>query len=159
MRHYISISQVPSTPDQWKQEAGRFERRWNFPHCVRSINDKHIPITAPSNSGSYFFIYKGTYSVLLMAVVDLNKEFIYVNVGRNGRVADGGVWGNCSLANLINNNDTILPPRRTCPGQCSAETSFHTANGENNEIMMIPLQRLQRRPTYESRETSEGFRR
>ena len=49
--------------------------------------------------------------------------------------------------------------RRTHPGQCSAETSFHTVNGENDEIMMMPLQRLQRRPTNEARVIREGFMR
>lgn len=50
-----------------------------------------------------------------MAVVDSNNDFLYVHVGKNGRVADGGVWGNCSLATLLNERENILPPAENMP--------------------------------------------
>lgn len=45
-----------------------------------------------------------------MALVDANYEFIYVDIGTNGRVSDGGVWGNCTLCHILKNNTAGLPP-------------------------------------------------
>ena len=52
---------------------------------------ENIVIKPPPNSGSYYFNYKHSFSIVL-AVVDADYKFIYIDVGCNGRVADGGVF-------------------------------------------------------------------
>ena len=64
---------------------------------------KHV-IKQPKNTGSYFFSYKGTFSIILMALVVANYKFIYVDVGCNGRSSDGSVFRNCSLSEAIERN-------------------------------------------------------
>jgi hypothetical protein len=65
--------------------------------------------------GSFYFNYKGFHSIVLMALVDAEYNFIYVNVGCNGRVSDGGVYLQSSLFPAIENNllkfpeDNVLP--------------------------------------------------
>lgn len=101
--------------------ANGFEK-WNFPHCVGAVDGKHILIQAPSNHGLYFFNYKGSLIIVLMAVVNANYEFIYVDVGANGRVSDGGVWANSTLSRRLEDgtaglpdDDQILGSQRTLP--------------------------------------------
>ncbi|CAH2003490.1 unnamed protein product [Acanthoscelides obtectus] len=85
------LSRFPKTSEEWQEIAYNIETRWNFPNCGGSIDGKHLRIVKPANSGSYFFNYKDYHSIVLMALVNADYEFIYVNVGCNGRVSDGGV--------------------------------------------------------------------
>lgn len=52
---------------------------------------KHIVIEAPTFNGSEFFNNKETLSVVHFAVVDANQNFLYANVGCQGRICDGYV--------------------------------------------------------------------
>ena len=64
------VVKCPSTAEEWKAIADGFQRRWQFPHCLGTINGKHVAITCPKNGGSMFYNYKGWHSVILMAAVD-----------------------------------------------------------------------------------------
>jgi hypothetical protein len=48
-------------------------------------------IVKPVSSGSLFCNYKECCSIVLMAIVKADYEFIYVYVGCNGTVFDGSV--------------------------------------------------------------------
>ena len=82
---------MPTTPNEWVEVSNGFASTWNFPHCIGAIDGKHIAIKKPSGSGSFYFNYKKFFSIVLMAVVNADYEFIMVDVGVNGRVSDGGV--------------------------------------------------------------------
>lgn len=108
--------QTPSPPEKWKSVADGFYTRWNFPNCLGAIDGKHIAITAPPGSGSYYYNYKSNYSVVLLAVCDANSDFICVDVGENGRVSDGGVWDISNINVCIENGNAGLPPGYMLPG-------------------------------------------
>ena len=78
-------------------------------NCIGAMDGKHILIKPPPNSGSYYFNYKQTFSIVLLAIVDANYKFIYVDIGCNGRVSDGGVFRNCSLHQALEENRLNIP--------------------------------------------------
>uniref|UniRef100_A0AAG5DRV9 DDE Tnp4 domain-containing protein n=1 Tax=Anopheles atroparvus TaxID=41427 RepID=A0AAG5DRV9_ANOAO len=81
---------VPSTEQEWNSIENGFKTRWNFPGCYGSIDGKHFAIQAPPCSGSTYYNYKGFHSLVLLAIVDHDYCFRYINIGASGRNSDGG---------------------------------------------------------------------
>lgn len=81
---FIVFFQCPTTAEEWKSVAEGFSKKWNFHNCLGALDGKHVAIVAPSNSGSVYYNYKGFYSVVMMALVDSEYRFLYVDVGANG---------------------------------------------------------------------------
>lgn len=63
----------------------------------------------PGNNGSEFYNYKGAFSIVLMALVDANYLFSYVDIGCQGRISDGGVFRNTSLFKKLEQNELHIP--------------------------------------------------
>jgi hypothetical protein len=115
--------QVPSTEAEWQRVADEFEQKWNFSNCIGALDGKRINLQAPINSGSFYYDYKQNFSVILMALVDANYNFLYVDVGANGRQSDGAVFANCSLSTALENNCLNVPPPKVLTGS-SIELPF-----------------------------------
>jgi hypothetical protein len=94
----------------WEQIAMGFEQRWHFPHCVGALDGKHIVMKNPAKSGSSFFNYKHTFSVLLLAVVDINYKFTIIDVGSMGRFIDGSIFSTSVLGKNPNKQSLKFPP-------------------------------------------------
>lgn len=108
---------MPNTEAEWENIAQRFNDQWNFPNCAGSIDGKHVVIEAPSNSGSMFYNYKGTHSIVLMALADADYKFTYIDVGCNGRISDGGVFNRCSLSKALEENTLHIPRPKPLPNR------------------------------------------
>ena len=93
--------QVPRSADDWRAVAEAFYDRWNFPNCIGAVDGKHVVVLKPAKSGSTFLNYKQTFSVVLMAIVDANYKFLYVNVGAQGRISDAGVSNQCNFSEAL----------------------------------------------------------
>lgn len=82
------------------ETAKYFEQKWKFPHCLGALDGKHVEIRKSPKSGSFYFNYKNTFSIVLMAVVDADYKFIMVDVSMNGRISDGGVISYTKFGNI-----------------------------------------------------------
>jgi hypothetical protein len=100
---------VPSTTNDWKIIMNDFNTLWNFPNCCEAIDGKHIIIKCPEKNGSEFFNYKKSFSINLLAVVDANYKFIYINVDTNGRTNNALVFSKSSFNFALENNALNIP--------------------------------------------------
>ena len=101
--------QVPSDINDWRKIAMDFEQRWNFPHALGALDGKHVVMQAPARSGSTFFNYKKTHSIVLLAVCNAQYQFTLVDIGDTGRQADGSVYSNSYLGRAIENGLLNFP--------------------------------------------------
>lgn len=106
----------PRTKEEWLEVADGFMQRWQFPHTCGALDGKHIVLRKPANSGSIFFNYKNCFSIVLMALVDSTYKFLYINVGKQGRISDGGIFSGTSLYRALENNNINFPDPKPLPG-------------------------------------------
>jgi len=66
---------------EWLVIASKFEERWNFANCLAAMDGKHIVIQPPPNSGSHYYNYKHTHSIILMAIAGPDYECLYADMG------------------------------------------------------------------------------
>ena len=136
--------------------ARLFEKRWNFPNCLGGLDGKHVKIYPPANSGSLYYNFKGGFSVVLMALVEANLEFLYVDAGQCGRHADGGIWRNCALNQWMEQGVAHIPPPRELPG--TDVQSPYVIVGNGGFPLTEPLQRQYCRRNMEEREMIVNYR-
>lgn len=84
------------------------------------MDGKHIMIQAPENSGSEYFNYKSFFSVVLFVVANANYEVLYLNVGCQGRISDGGVFANTRFKKMLTSCKLNLPEESPLPGRSRA---------------------------------------
>lgn len=99
----------PQTPDGWKEVAAKFGDRWNFPHALGALDGKHIAIRKPQSSGSYYYNYKHFFSIILMALVDADYKFMWVDIGANGACSDSQVFNISELKTQIDDEMIGFP--------------------------------------------------
>ena len=97
------------TEETWKRIATRFKDIWHFTNCIGAIDGKHINIQCPINARSTFFNYKGSHSVVLLALVDADYKFIAIDVGSYGRNSDGGVFSASEMGKRFHNKTYNVP--------------------------------------------------
>jgi len=109
--------QLPKSNCEWMAVADQFLIKWNFPHSLGNIDGKHVQTITPESSDRIYFNYKGTFSIVLLGVANATYNFIYADVGCQGRISDGGVFKYTSLYEKIEQGKLNLPADETLPGR------------------------------------------
>ena len=104
---------TPNRVDEWLIISEKFYQRWNFPNMIGAVDGKQIVLEQPNKSGSHNRNYKGTDSILLMAVVGPEYQFLFADVGMNGRNSDGGKWSQSPMKKALENGTLNLPKSKS----------------------------------------------
>lgn len=91
----------PTTEEGWLQVANKFSERWNFHHTLGALDGKHVAIRKPAKSGSTYYNYKGFFSIILLALVDGDYKFMWVDAGSNGACSDAQIFNDCDLKEMV----------------------------------------------------------
>jgi len=109
------VFSIPTTPEEWQPIADQFKERWNFPHALGALDGKHVAIRSPKNSGSLYYNYKGFFSIVLMALVDADYKFIWVEAGASGSASDAQLFQACELRDAIESGEIGFPAPEPLP--------------------------------------------
>lgn len=131
---------TPTNPEEWKKISEEFSTLWHFPHCIGAGDGKHVVIECPKNSGSNYFNYKGTFSIVLLAYGDANYCFTAVDVGQYGRSNDSGAFANSAFGKALESNGLNVPAAEHVQG-CAEKLPYVTVVDEG-----LPLKPYQMRP-------------
>ena len=99
----------PSTEDDWRLIAARFEEVWNFPHVLGAMDGKHIRIERPKLAGALYHNYKGFSSMVLLAVCDADYIFTLFDFGSYGSNDDCGALSNSLMGEGLETNTFNIP--------------------------------------------------
>ena len=106
---------LPNEEESWRQKGNQFGDRWNTPHAIGALDGKHIAIRCPRGSGSRFYNFKGFYSIVLLALVDAEQKFMWVDVGANGSCSDAGLFKETQLYKDFEAGKMRLPTTDSLP--------------------------------------------
>lgn len=87
-----------------------------MPNCLGSLDGKHIKMRKPACTGSKFFNYKHTFSIVLLALADAHYKFLFCDIGSQGRCSDAGVYAESDLRKALDSNVLNIPEEAPLPG-------------------------------------------
>ena len=105
-REYL---RCPTTPDEWKELETEFRIRWNVPHALGALDGKHVALKKPKNSGALYHNYKGFFLIVMLALVDGQYKFRWVDVGTAGSCSDAQIFNTCHLKRKIHDGSKGFP--------------------------------------------------
>ena len=87
----------PIDPGDWKK-VEKFKTRRNVPHAVRALDYHH---EEAKKSGSDSYNDKGFFSLLLLALVDAEYIFLWIDCGSSGSSSDTQIFNGSDLREKI----------------------------------------------------------
>lgn len=134
--------QIPASENDWKDIQKGFNDLLSISDCVGCIGGKHIIVKCPSNLGSQSF--KGTLYIVILAMVDYEYNFTFIDIGSYGSIDDSTIFANSSLMKAIEKNqinmpegtvilgDLALPSQLSSTKPCSEHNNLNVAQEIND---------------------------
>lgn len=115
---------MPKSEEDSEKKILDMEEIWQFPYCWAAIDGCHIPIKCPAGglkSCKEYHNFKTFYSIVMMAMVDSNCQFIWGTCGFPGNSHDAiifqttQIWSDIKEGKFIpqiakNINGVLVPP-------------------------------------------------
>ena len=57
----------------------------SIPNCFNAMDGKYVALFHPIHSGSTYYNYKEFKGIVLLALVDVDYKFVYVDIGCEGQ--------------------------------------------------------------------------
>ena len=114
----------------WLNISDGFLENWDMVHCIGAIDEKHVAIECPKNSGSLYYNYKGFSSIILMAVCDARYYFMLVNVGDFGSNNDSGILAKSSMGKRFEEQKINVPNTKSLLGYAEDNLPFFLVGDE-----------------------------
>ena len=125
----------------WLNISDGFLEDWDMVHCIGVIDEKHVAIECPKNSGSLYYNYKGFFSIVLMTVCDARYCFTLVNVDDFGSNNDSGILAKSSMAMRFEEQKVNVPNAKSLLGYAEDNLPFFLVGDE-----ILPLKTWVMRP-------------
>ncbi|XP_075751356.1 uncharacterized protein LOC142817738 isoform X1 [Rhipicephalus microplus] len=106
---------VPTAED-WLKIADNFEKSYQFPNCLGAVGGRHVTVVTPRQSGCGYMNHKGSFSVVLVAVVDSNCKYTFVDVYAKSREQQSDVFESSDLGQALLGGSLKHPLTAALPG-------------------------------------------
>ena len=110
------VVDTPVWANDWLAIEEKFRKRWNVPHALGALDGKHVRIKCPAQGGSIYYNYKEFHSIILLALVDSEYRFRWVDLGENGSCSDCTVFNHSDLKLCIEDQYIDFPADDPLPG-------------------------------------------
>ncbi|XP_017491724.1 PREDICTED: uncharacterized protein LOC108379878 isoform X2 [Rhagoletis zephyria] len=97
--HPVYLNHFPLSREKIRECMSGFNQI-GFPQCIGAIDGCHIEIHPKHDD---YFIYKGWYSTVLLALVDARYRFLYINVDSPGKCNDSFIYERSLLKQELHN--------------------------------------------------------
>ena len=105
-REYLKC---PATQDEWKELEREFSIGWNVPHALGALDGTHVTLKKPKNTGALYHNYKGFFSIAMLAVVDGQYNFRWLDAGTVGSCSDAQIFNASQLKTRIEDGRIGFP--------------------------------------------------
>ena len=92
-----------------KKLEREFRIRWNVPHALGALDGKHVALKKPKNTGALYHNYKGFFSIGMLALVDGQYKFRWVDAGTAGSCSDAQIFNASQLKRRIEDDRIGFP--------------------------------------------------
>lgn len=109
------VISCPVNRAAWQDISEAFNLRWNVPHACGALDGKHVAIKKPPGTGTMYHNYKGFFSIVLMALVDADYKFMWIDVGGLGSQSDAQIYNQSELKECLEDGSIGLPAPAPLP--------------------------------------------